>query len=323
MTNEKFRTLENRIQTTYGNTAGIAVVKNGDLVYEQYFGDCDADNFIHVFSVTKSVISALIGIALDKGYINSLDQKVLEFFPDYQVDQQEKTIQEVTIRDLLTMTAPYKEKQNPYPEYFTSLDWVEFSLDMLGGNGKIGDFQYAPLIGPDILSGILEKVSGQTVLEFAGEQLFAPMDISVAEAITFPSQEEQMAFYDSTTTSGWVAGPTGVNTAGWGLTLTTKDMAKIGQLYLAGGVWNQQQLVPKKWIEESTREHSCWKEMNLHYGYLWWVLGEGTFAALGDGGNTIYVNLQKQLAVAISALFVPEAEDRIELIKTEIEPLFD
>ncbi|MEO1771612.1 serine hydrolase domain-containing protein [Candidatus Enterococcus ferrettii] len=323
MANEKFMALENTIQTRYGNTAGITVVKNGDFVYEKYFGDCDAENFIHVFSVTKSVISALIGIALDKGYIKSLDQKVLEFFPDYQVKEKEKTIQEITLRNLLTMTAPYKEKLNPYPEYFTSPDWVEFSLDMLGGSGKIGDFQYAPLIGPDILSGILERVSGQTVLDFAREQLFAPMDISVAEAIVFRSQEEQMAFYDSTTTSGWVAGPTGVNTAGWGLTLTTKDMAKIGQLYAAGGVWNEQQLVPKRWIEESTQEHSCWKEMNLQYGYLWWVLGDGSFAALGDGGNTIYVNPQKQLTVAISALFVPEAEDRIDLIKTEIEPLFE
>lgn len=90
MANEKFMALENTIQARYGNTAGITVVKNGDFIYEKYFGNCDAENFIHVFSVTKSVISALIGIALDKGYIKSLDQKVLEFFPDYQVKEKKK-----------------------------------------------------------------------------------------------------------------------------------------------------------------------------------------------------------------------------------------
>lgn len=320
MTNEKFLALEQTIQQKYGNTAGLAVAKKGELVYETYFNGCSENSFIHVFSVTKSVISALMGIALKQGLIKSLDQPVVEFFPEYQV--KDKRVEDITLRHLLTMTAPYKHQENPYPSYFTSADWVEFSLDMLGGDGQLGEFEYAPLIGPDILSGILEKATGQSVLDFARTHLFDPMAISVEGPITFRDQQEQMAFYQSTTTSGWVAGPNGVNTAGWGLTLTTKDLLKIGQLYLAGGIWQGQQLIPKEWISESTQAHSCWQEMNLDYGYLWWVLGDGSFAALGDGGNTLYVNPQNQLVVAISGLFVPESEDRIGLIKTEIEPLF-
>lgn len=320
MTIEKFAVLEQAIQQKYGNTAGLAVVKKGELVYERYFNGCSENSFIHVFSVTKSIVSALIGIALQQGMIKSLDQKVLEFFPEYQV--KEKRVEDITLRNLLTMTVPYKHEQNPYPQYFTSPDWVEFSLDRLDGSGQLGEFEYAPLIGPDILSGILVKATGQSVLDFARTHLFDPMGITVEKPITFQDEQEQMAFYSSTTTSGWVADPNGVNAAGWGLTLTTKDLTKIGQLYLADGVWNHQQLISKEWVTESTQEHSCWKEMNLNYGYLWWVLGDGSFAALGDGGNTLYVNPNNQLVVAISGLFVPESEDRIDLIKTEIEPLF-
>lgn len=92
----------------------------------------------------------MIGIAIDKGYIKSLDQKVLDFFPDYTVKRGEKTIQKVSLKDLLTMTAPYKYKYAPYTKYFTSDNWVKTALDLLGGRGKIGDFRYTPVIGPDI-----------------------------------------------------------------------------------------------------------------------------------------------------------------------------
>lgn len=93
-------------------------------------------------------------------------------------------------------------------------------------------------------------------------------------------------------TSGWAADPMGVNTAGWGLMLSSMDMAKIGLLYLNYGIWNNIQIVSEKWINESTKEHSRWEIQNLSYGYLWWIHKDG-FAAMGDGGNTIYVNTKK------------------------------
>lgn len=315
--------LEQKISEKYGNTTGIVIWKDGKTVYEKYFQGCTRDSRIHVYSVTKSIVSALIGIALEEGVIKSLNQRVLEFFPDYIVKDKEKSIQNITLRNLLTMTAPYKYRFfPPYIKYFTSEDWVRFSLDLLGGSGRIGTFRYAPLIGPDILSGILVKTTGRSVFDFASDKLFAPLGITVEKCLTFRDKKEQMEFNKATDISGWVMDQSGVNSAGWGLTLSAMDMAKIGQLYLNGGNWNGKQMIDESWIKESTREQSCFKKRNLPYGYLWWI-GEDGFAAMGDGGNIIYVNTKKELVVAIAALFVPRAGDRIALIKDCIEPLFE
>ncbi|MGC6768221.1 serine hydrolase domain-containing protein [Enterococcus sp. LJL51] len=325
MKHEKITNLRELINQEYGNTAGIIVQKNDENVYEEYFNECTAESSLHVFSVTKSIISALIGIAVERGYIKSIDQKVLDFFPEYVVKDGEKGIQQITVKQLMTMTAPYKHQTEPYTEYFTSSSWVKFSLDLLGGQDSQGTFRYTPLVGPDILTGILIKATGKSVRSFAAEALFAPLGISVKSDVVFHSQEEQLAFYEARNISGWVADASGVNAAGWGLTLTTTDMAKIGQLYLNDGVWEGQQIIPASWIGESTREHSRWLEPNLAYGYLWWVIDEAThsYAAMGDGGNIIYVNSRKNLVIAMTALFMPEAKDRIDFIQKYVEPAFE
>ena len=318
MKQEQIKRMEEAIAADYTNMVGMVIVKDGEKVYENYYNGCTAESRIHVFSVTKSIVSVLIGIAIDKGLIKSIDDKVLDYFPDYIVKKGEKTLPEIRIKDILTMTVPYKYKFNPYTKYFTSMDWVKFSLDKMGGKGVIGEFRYAPIIGPDVLSGILVKATGQSVLEFAKENLFEPLDINIEKNITFHSKEEQMEFYKSTDKNGWVADPQGVNTAGWGLTISPVDMAKIGQLFLNKGKWNGEQIVSEKWVEESTTEHSRWKKMNLPYGYLWWIGEKGGYAAMGDGGNIIYVNPDKNLVVAITSLFYPRAKDRIEFIEKYI-----
>ncbi len=264
---KKIRELEQRINSDYNNTIGIVILKNGNLSYEKYFMDCTRESRVHIYSVTKSIISVLIGIALDKQYIKSIDQKVLDFFPEYRVKKGENTIQNITLKDMLTMTAPYKYRFfAPYIKYFTSDDWVKFSLDLLGGKGKIGTFRYAPLIGPDILSGILVKATGYSIFDFAAENLFSPLGITVENRLTFQNKEEQMAFNQSTNMSGWVTDQMGIQTAGWGLTLTPIDMAKIGQLYLNDGMWKNRRIVSEKWIKDSTTEHSRWKKQNLSKG---------------------------------------------------------
>lgn len=322
MKQEEIAKMEDLIKTNYSNIVGMVVLKDDKTVYEKYFNGCTEANRIHVFSVTKSILSILFGIALDKGYIESINQKVLEFYPEYTVKKGEKTIQNITLRDMLTMTAPYKYKFNPYTKYFSSMDWVKFSLDLLGGRGHIGEFRYAPIVGPDILSGVLVKATGQSVFDFAKDNLFAPLGITVEKNITFHSKEEQMAFYKATDVSGWVASPTGVNAAGWGLTLSPMDMAKIGQLFLNGGTWNGSRIVSEKWIAESTSEKSRWKQRNLPYGYLWWLGEDKGYAAMGDGGNIIYVDPKERMVVAITSLFLPRAKDRIEFIKKYIDPIF-
>lgn len=326
MKQEKITELEQTICRDYGNIAGIVVQKNGKTAYEGYFKGYTAERALHVFSVTKSVINVLIGISVDKGYIESVDSKVLDFFPDYTVKRGEKTIQRVTIRDIITMTAPYKYKYAPYTKYFTSESWVKAALDLLGGRGELGQFRYTPLIGPDILSGILSKATGRSVLDFARENLFSPMGIRVDRNVVFNTKEEQIAVMTKENNiSGWVADPKGINTAGWGLFLTPSEMAKIGQLYLNRGIWNGKQLVSPEWIDESTREQSRWDELGLKYGYLWWVIDEKerSFAALGDGGNVIYVNPVKNLVVAIASRFMPRPRDRISFIREYLEPMLE
>lgn len=314
--------MERVINKTYSNTAGIVVQKKGETIYETYRNDCSAESYLHVFSVTKSIVSMLIGIAMEKGLIKSTDQHVLDFFPDYTVRKGEKTIQKITLDHLLSMTAPYRHKTEPYMDYFKSEDWVKFSLDALGGNGKIGEFRYAPLIGPDLYSGILTHVTGQSTLDFAKANLFAPLGMEVGGPIVFESKEEQLEYYKATNINGWVADATGINAGGWGLTLTPPDMAKLGQLYLNGGLWSGKQIVPNEWVKTSTRKHSSYGK--LDYGYLWWIIDEKehAFAAMGDGGNIIYVNEKKDLVIAMASLFVKNAGDRLKLIRNYMEPVF-
>lgn len=100
------------------------------------------------------------------------------------------------------------------------------------------------------------------------------------------------------------------------------DMAKIGRLYLDGGIWSGKQIVSTGWINEGTKEHSRWKKINLPYGYLWWIHEDG-YAAMGDGGNIIYVNPKKNMVISIASLFMPRAKDRIDFIKEYIEPIFE
>jgi CubicO group peptidase (beta-lactamase class C family) len=247
----------------------------------------------------------------------------LEFFPDYTVKRGEKTIQNITIKNMLTMTAPYKYKWEPYTKVYTSDDWTKAALDLLGGKSGLGEFKYST-IGIQILSGILANATGQSDLDFATENLFEPLGIQAPHNAIINCKEEYFAFLQDRYVRGWAVDPKGTNTAGWGLALTPRDMAKIGQLYLNGGLWNGKQLLSSKWIGDSTKESSRWGE--LPYGYLWWIVDnkeQGCYAALGDGGNAIFVNPEKKMVIAIASRFMPCAKDRIELIGKHIVPLFE
>ena len=323
MNQEKMIELEKIISSSYNNSTGIVVLKNGERVYEGYFDGFNSEDTVHVMSVTKSITSALSGIAIDKGCIRSIDQKVLEFFPDYTLKRGEKTLQNVTIKNLLTMTAPYKYKSEPYTKVYTSDDWVKAGLDLLGGRAGItGEFKYST-VGTQILSGILKNATGKSVIDFAAENLFEPLDIKIPHNTVVHNKQEHIAFIKQKHVSGWIVDPKGVNTAGWGLCLTPREMANIGQLYLDSGMWNGKQIISPQWISESTKEHSRWNR--LLYGYLWWIIDdkEHIYAALGDGGNVIYVNTKKKIVVSIASLFITRARDRIELIKEYIEPMFE
>lgn len=315
--------LEPMILSQYRNINGIVVVRKGKIVFERYYNGYGSKDTFHVASATKSVVSALIGIAIDKGYIKSVDQKVLDFFPEYCFNPAEIQKQAITIRQLLTMTAPYpfKNWHEPFERLCRQKDWVKYTLDGLGKGGKIGDFKYSS-IGAHLLSAIITRATGKCAREFANEYLFKPIGMK-----EIPDYEMKAFKYEDLfgkNVKGWVKDPNGNSTGGWGLTLTPRDMARFGLLYLNGGVWNGNNIISKSWIDESTAMNGSKYAMDSYkYGYLWWLLeDDGVFAysAIGDGGNIICCIPEKDLVVAIASKVITKPGDRWQLIKKCILP---
>ncbi|WP_068619782.1 serine hydrolase domain-containing protein [Paenibacillus tuaregi] len=312
----KLSELGSEIISGYSNINGIVVARNGSIAYEQYFNGYGPDDVHHVASVTKSAISALIGIAINEGHIQSVDQKVLDFFPDYVLDAADTQKGDITIRHLLTMTAPYPfpDWQEPLDKMCMQPDWEKYILDMLGQNGSIGAFKYSTA-GAHLLSIILTRSTGQNARAFAGERLFKPTGMRVIPDYGMDSFGFEELF--GSKVRGWVQDPAGNSTGGWGLTMSPRDMARFGQLYLNRGKWGDRQVIPETWTVEST-------VLNPYgYGYLWWVREEdGVFAysAMGDGGNAICCIPEKDMVVAIASAFMPNARDRWTLIKEHILP---
>lgn len=313
--------LMSKIASEYSNITGVAIQKNGVNVYEKYLKGGFAEKAVHVFSVTKSITSILVGMAIDQGAISNVDQRVLEFFPEYRVKRGEKTIQNITLKNLLTMTAPYKYKSEPYTRVYGSEDWTTAALDLLGGRGEIGAFRYST-VGTQIISGVIEHATGKTVMEYAKEKLFSPLSIRYPQPIFIANKEEHLSFIKEQSKEGWIVDPQGVASAGWGLTLCPKDMLKIGQLYLNRGIWDGKKLISESWITESTKAQTNWNE--YAYGYLWWNLEQhrkGCFAAMGDSGNIIYCDPKEQIVIAITGSFYPRAKLSLNLIRDQIYPM--
>lgn len=324
---KNFEELQNIIKNEKPNICEVSVLKNGVTVWEGFFNGFQSGNAMNVMSVTKSVVSLLIGIALDRGLIQSVEQKVLDFFPDYTLKRGEKTIRDVTLRNMLTMTSPYKYRHEPFTKVYTSPDWTLAALDLLGGKAGIsGEFKYST-VGTQILTGILASVSGMKPVDFANQYLFTPIGVAAHHNAQVNSKEEHAEFIFSKEPrdNTWMADPQGVNTGGWGLCLSSSDMAKIGQLCLDEGTFHGKQIVSSAWVRESTRPYiHCGADFgNQSYGYLWWIMGSSSraYAAIGDGGNVIYINPQKKIVVSITATFKPRVFDRILFIQKEIEPI--
>ncbi|MEH7046053.1 serine hydrolase [Bacillus thuringiensis] len=299
------------IKEEYENMNGMLVVQKGDYIFENYYNGHGPNDAFHIASVTKTVISALIGICIDKGYIKSVDQKVIEFFSEYNVNSSE-----ITVRHLLTMTAPHPfvDWQEPLEELCMQRDWVQYTLNRIGQGGEIGSFKYSSA-GAHVLSAIITSVTGKSAREFANEYLFQPLGMSEISNYNMKAFGFDDLFGKAV--KGWVHDPNGISTGGWGLTLTVRDMAKFGQLYLNEGIHNGKQILSKSWIKESIAMNSN------QYGYLWWLREEEgvySYCAMGDGGNVIGCVPEKELVVAIASEVIPNAEDRWKLIKECILP---
>jgi CubicO group peptidase (beta-lactamase class C family) len=305
----------------YDNVRAVVVTVGGQRVVERYFKS-SADATSDIASVTKSVMSMLIGRALDDGDLDSVDQTLAELLPSYAGEMSPQT-EAITLRQVLTMTSGLPSVLDDV-EFLTRRDWVGTILADGPSQPPGQGFAYSS-DGSHLLSAILEEATGRKVLDYAREKLFTPLGIDTdpaAEPIMqadVPPEYEQADF-------AWPRDPEGFH---WGwccIKLTARDMDKLGQLWLNEGTWNGTQLVSADWVTESTRPHVETNGSPEHYGYHWWVTevdGHPAFAAAGLGGQLIEVVPALDLVVAVSSVIETgnaEAEELIEMVAYVIAP---
>ncbi|MBO6088970.1 MAG: serine hydrolase [Lachnospiraceae bacterium] len=310
-----------------GNICQIQAIKNGEVIYNDTWRRFKTEDPVNVNSVTKGVMALLTGIAVDKGLIKDANQKVMDFFPYYEVKRGEKTIYDVTIKHLLTMTAPYKYKSEPWTKICTSDDWTKATLDFLGGrNGITGEFKYATL-GIQILAGIIENAAGEKCIDFANKNLFIPLGIPEHVLHGESNKEDQFDFFmnKGPRKNEWYSDPKDTVTAGWGLCATGRDLARLGEMVLHEGAYDGKQIISSEWISEMLTPRLKLDKMfgYMEYGYLWYKPYEDkeVFAAIGDSGNIIYINKENNVSVGITGTFKPRIFDRVEFIEEKVLPV--
>ncbi len=246
-------------------------------------------------SVSKSFTSAVIGIAVDRGEIKDVDEKILGFFPQFASENKEESRTRISIENLLTMRSgtAYQERGSNSPHSRLnrlSRGWDSFYIrqPMVSEPGTKFLYDSGGVI---FLSAILKQQTGIHADEYAAKTLFPALGIEQWE---------------------WFKNRDGHPHTGGGLDLLPRDMAKLGQLYLQGGMWNGQQVISEEWVKASIQKHVSWdlkKDHTLGYGYLWWLLepdpaGPGTeyvYAAMGFRGQYIFVVPEHDLVVVITA----------------------
>ena len=252
----------------------LLIVRNGYVVLDAYFYPFQEGLVHDGASMTKSITSTLIGIAIGEHKLSGVRQPVLSLFPKRNVANRDERKDRMTVEDLLTMTSGLDchvdHGEITLREMMQSKDWVQFMLDrpMMAEPGS--KFEYCSG-GMHLLSGIISEITGSSELEFARRELFQPLGI---EDVIWPSD------------------PQGVST-GWGdLHLRPRDMAKIGYLWLHQGRWEGRQIVPADWLQAATQAHSHPGGENVEYGYGFWVYPHRNpieYEALGRGGQRITV----------------------------------
>lgn len=321
--------LHNYVEKNQPNICQIVAYKNNQKIYFDTWNNYKEDDSVHIASATKSIISLLIGIAIDKGQIKNVNERVLDYFPDYKIKRGEKTIQNITIKHLLTMRAPYKCKGDPWTKVCSSDNWTYTSLDFLGGRkGITNEFNYQTVC-LHILSGILYKATNMITVDYANKYLFEPLGIKKHINYYAASAEEHKKFIIDKLPKDkfWLCDSENLGTPGYGLCMSADDMARIGLLCLNKGKYNDKQIVSSKWIEEMTEPRIIENDKfrGMMYGYLWWIIDpkKNIYAAIGDSGNVIYINPENNIVIAVTSYFKPTIFDRVEFIQEYIEPLIN
>lgn len=256
---------------TLGPINSILVNQHGDIIAEEYFRRMNTNRANNIKSASKSVLSLLVGIAIEEGYLESVYQPIGEFFPDYFQANPDSVKEAITIEDLLTMRSGLASTSRAhYGRWVTSSNWIEYALNR-PVTGVAGIDRTYSTGNTHLLSVILTRASGMSTLQFGNKYLFHPMNIRIA---------------------GWDRDPQGFYLGGNNMAMRSRDMVKIGQLMMDMGVYEGEQIVPAKWILDSVKPVTGRRAGMDNYGYLWFRRTSDDIDmvyAFGNGGQYIMI----------------------------------
>ncbi len=261
----------------------VTVVRLGAVVLDTRITPFAHGDRHDVHSCTKSVLSALVGIAIDRGDLPDLDTRVLDFFPGYEIAHLDERKRTMTLGHLLTMTAGLKAEDSYLYDWSglgkmrASPDWAQYvlNLPMEAGPGTL--FEYSNGVS-QLIATILQKATGQSAAAYAREHLFGPIGI---------------------VDYGWQGSSPDDSWGYTGLSLRPLDMARLGYLYLRGGEWDGVQVVPAEWVRNSTLPQVTAGTLAQDYGYQWWV-DDDMFMMQGYGGQIVFVLPVQDLVVVFT-----------------------
>ena len=265
----------------------VLMVKDGVIVDEYYQEGQDETSVFPFHSASKSVTSALFGIALEEGAIGSVDDLLSDYLPQV-LEQEDAGKHALTLRHLLTQTSglewyEWGGSYSNWGEFRSAENWVDYILGRSLVSEPGSAFNYSTG-NTHLLAAALEQATGKNLFDYAKEKLFVPMGM------------------DSVI---WGTDPQGIADGGNGVVMSARDAAKFGQLFLEGGVWNGQQLVPADWVSESTAaKNNGAGDSTGAYGYQWWIRsfdGCDTFYAFGAWGQYIFVVPELELVTVIAS----------------------
>ena len=281
MDSAKLANMLDRIEEQHLSLHSLLVIRHGYIVSETYFAPYRQDSKHELYSCTKSFIATLVGVAVDKGLIEGTDQRVMDFFAGRDFEHQDSQKDSMTVDDLLTMRSglDWQEGDPAYRAMYQSADWVKYVMDEPMAQAPGTTFNYCSGCS-HVLSAILKQATGVNPRDFAEQNLFKPLGIVNAD---------------------WDTDSSGLPIGGWGLQIASRDMAKLGYLYLHGGQWDGQQVVSAGWVKAATQKHTV-TDGELGYGYQWWTYPKfGAYTALGRYGQTIFVVPESDLVIVTTA----------------------
>lgn len=254
-----------------GTVQNLIISKDDAILLEQYRRNMSGDRNVNIKSASKSVLSLLIGIAIDRGYLASLDLTLADFFPEYFERKPDPVKEAITLEDLLTMRSGLETTSfRNYGRWVLSSNWSESVLDqpIIAEPGTRMIYSTGT---SHLLSVILTKASGMSTKTFADRYLFEPLNIR---------------------SGGWDHDPQGYYFGGNNMALSPRDLIRIGELMLHTGIYNGEQIVSREWILASTQIYTRSNFNPYYYGYMWWrkrVAEREIFFAWGNGGQYIFI----------------------------------